>query len=186
MVYEALGKQVLENAWQGYHCCLFAYGQTGAGKSYSMVSRLLCLYFNRLVMERIKELFLFHVTRFSKELEATLIAIGSIKSNSQCLKFITRRSKTSSLPIHRRNPREGWRWGRVRVGLCMCKGWASTLSILTKWSHRRWTRVTITDPSDQLSWTKHQVELTQSSLLSLSRFTLKMAEKLRNSQLSTW
>ena len=37
-VYEALGKQVLDNAWAGYNCCLFAYGQTGAGKSYSMVS----------------------------------------------------------------------------------------------------------------------------------------------------
>jgi hypothetical protein len=37
MVYNELGKQVLDNAWQGYHCCLFAYGQTGAGKSYSMV-----------------------------------------------------------------------------------------------------------------------------------------------------
>lgn len=22
---------------QGYNCCLFAYGQTGAGKSYSMI-----------------------------------------------------------------------------------------------------------------------------------------------------
>ncbi len=28
---------MLDNAWEGYHCCLFAYGQTGAGKSYSMV-----------------------------------------------------------------------------------------------------------------------------------------------------
>lgn len=28
-VYEALGTQVLNNAWAGYHCCLFAYGQTG-------------------------------------------------------------------------------------------------------------------------------------------------------------
>jgi len=36
-VYEALGKEVLDNAWNGYHCCLFAYGQTGAGKSYSMI-----------------------------------------------------------------------------------------------------------------------------------------------------
>lgn len=25
-VYNALGKQVLDNAWDGYHCCLFAYG----------------------------------------------------------------------------------------------------------------------------------------------------------------
>ena len=38
VVFEALGKQVLDNAWEGYNCCLFAYGQTGSGKSYSMVS----------------------------------------------------------------------------------------------------------------------------------------------------
>ena len=38
VVFEALGRQVLDNAWDGYNCCLFAYGQTGAGKSYSMVS----------------------------------------------------------------------------------------------------------------------------------------------------
>jgi hypothetical protein len=25
-VYERLGKQVLDNAWEGYNCCLFAYG----------------------------------------------------------------------------------------------------------------------------------------------------------------
>jgi len=25
-VYNCLGKQVLDNAWSGYHCCLFAYG----------------------------------------------------------------------------------------------------------------------------------------------------------------
>ncbi|EGR29233.1 kinesin motor domain protein [Ichthyophthirius multifiliis] len=31
------GFELDDNAWQGYHCCLFAYGQTGAGKSYSMV-----------------------------------------------------------------------------------------------------------------------------------------------------
>ena len=37
VVYDALGKEVLDNAWAGYHCCLFAYGQTGAGKSYSMI-----------------------------------------------------------------------------------------------------------------------------------------------------
>lgn len=36
-VFNALGKEILDNAWQGYHCCLFAYGQTGSGKSYSMV-----------------------------------------------------------------------------------------------------------------------------------------------------
>jgi len=25
-VYDCLGKQVLDNAWEGYNCCLFAYG----------------------------------------------------------------------------------------------------------------------------------------------------------------
>eukprot|EP00929_Paragymnodinium_shiwhaense_P051397 TRINITY_DN2586_c1_g4_i1.p1 TRINITY_DN2586_c1_g4~~TRINITY_DN2586_c1_g4_i1.p1 ORF type:complete len:1134 (+),score=428.70 TRINITY_DN2586_c1_g4_i1:175-3576(+) len=37
VVFNKFGKAVLDNAWEGYHCCLFAYGQTGAGKSYSMV-----------------------------------------------------------------------------------------------------------------------------------------------------
>jgi hypothetical protein len=36
-VFEQVGIEILKNAWEGYHCCLFAYGQTGAGKSYSMV-----------------------------------------------------------------------------------------------------------------------------------------------------
>ena len=36
-VFEQVGLEILQNAWDGYHCCLFAYGQTGAGKSYSMV-----------------------------------------------------------------------------------------------------------------------------------------------------
>lgn len=36
LVYNALGKDLLENAINGYNCCLFAYGQTGAGKSYSI------------------------------------------------------------------------------------------------------------------------------------------------------
>ncbi len=36
-VFNDLGKIVLDNAWGGYNVCLFAYGQTGAGKSYSMV-----------------------------------------------------------------------------------------------------------------------------------------------------
>jgi hypothetical protein len=37
LVFEQVGLEILSNAWEGYHCCLFAYGQTGAGKSYSMV-----------------------------------------------------------------------------------------------------------------------------------------------------
>jgi hypothetical protein len=32
VVYNDLGKSVLDNAWEGYNTSLFAYGQTGAGK----------------------------------------------------------------------------------------------------------------------------------------------------------
>ena len=35
-VFNDLGTAYLENAWAGYNCSIFAYGQTGAGKSYSM------------------------------------------------------------------------------------------------------------------------------------------------------
>lgn len=36
-MFQDLGQGVLNNAYEGYNSCLFAYGQTGAGKSYSMV-----------------------------------------------------------------------------------------------------------------------------------------------------
>ena len=36
-VFNDMGKTVLKNAWEGYNVSLFAYGQTGAGKSYSVV-----------------------------------------------------------------------------------------------------------------------------------------------------
>lgn len=36
-VWEAVGRPVLEAAWEGYNVSLFAYGQTGSGKSHSMV-----------------------------------------------------------------------------------------------------------------------------------------------------
>ncbi|KAI9271461.1 hypothetical protein BY458DRAFT_435746 [Sporodiniella umbellata] len=36
-VYDDLGVDLLNHAFDGYNCCIFAYGQTGAGKSYSMM-----------------------------------------------------------------------------------------------------------------------------------------------------
>ncbi|KAI8331620.1 hypothetical protein EDC96DRAFT_527066 [Choanephora cucurbitarum] len=36
-VYNDLGEELLNHAFDGYNCCIFAYGQTGAGKSYSMM-----------------------------------------------------------------------------------------------------------------------------------------------------
>lgn len=36
-VYQDIGSEMLEHAVQGYNICIFAYGQTGAGKSYTMM-----------------------------------------------------------------------------------------------------------------------------------------------------
>ncbi|XP_075749316.1 kinesin-like protein KIF28 [Rhipicephalus microplus] len=36
-VYKDLGREVVRSAWQGYNAALLAYGQSGSGKSYSMV-----------------------------------------------------------------------------------------------------------------------------------------------------
>ncbi|KNC50806.1 uncharacterized protein AMSG_06708 [Thecamonas trahens ATCC 50062] len=36
-VFTALGSELIRDAWSGYNCSLFAYGVTGAGKSYSMI-----------------------------------------------------------------------------------------------------------------------------------------------------
>jgi hypothetical protein len=36
-VYDAVGKEFLDHNMEGYHTCIFAYGQTGAGKSYTMM-----------------------------------------------------------------------------------------------------------------------------------------------------
>jgi len=38
-VYEDIGIEMLEHAMEGYNVCIFAYGQTGAGKSYTMMGR---------------------------------------------------------------------------------------------------------------------------------------------------
>lgn len=36
-VYKDIGAEMLQHALQGYNVCIFAYGQTGAGKSYTMM-----------------------------------------------------------------------------------------------------------------------------------------------------
>lgn len=36
-MFHDIGRGILDSAWQGYNATLLAYGQTGAGKSYSMV-----------------------------------------------------------------------------------------------------------------------------------------------------
>ena len=38
-MYEDIGIEMLQHAIEGYNVCIFAYGQTGAGKSYTMMGR---------------------------------------------------------------------------------------------------------------------------------------------------
>ncbi|XP_070562203.1 kinesin-like protein KIF1A isoform X4 [Ptychodera flava] len=38
-VYKDIGVEMLEHAFEGYNVCIFAYGQTGAGKSYTMMGK---------------------------------------------------------------------------------------------------------------------------------------------------
>uniref|UniRef100_A0A671KLY5 Kinesin-like protein KIF1C n=1 Tax=Sinocyclocheilus anshuiensis TaxID=1608454 RepID=A0A671KLY5_9TELE len=38
-VYQDIGEEMLLHAFEGYNVCIFAYGQTGAGKSYTMMGK---------------------------------------------------------------------------------------------------------------------------------------------------
>ncbi|XP_026711364.1 kinesin-like protein KIF1A isoform X4 [Athene cunicularia] len=38
-VYCDIGEEMLQHAFEGYNVCIFAYGQTGAGKSYTMMGK---------------------------------------------------------------------------------------------------------------------------------------------------
>ncbi|XP_031437359.1 kinesin-like protein KIF1A isoform X6 [Clupea harengus] len=38
-VFKDIGEEMLQHAFEGYNVCIFAYGQTGAGKSYTMMGK---------------------------------------------------------------------------------------------------------------------------------------------------
>ncbi|CAL4098171.1 unnamed protein product, partial [Meganyctiphanes norvegica] len=38
-VYQDIGEEMLQHSFDGYNVCIFAYGQTGAGKSYTMMGK---------------------------------------------------------------------------------------------------------------------------------------------------
>ncbi|RXG56764.1 Kinesin-like protein, partial [Armadillidium vulgare] len=38
-VYNDIGEEMLDHAFEGYNVCIFAYGQTGAGKSFTMMGK---------------------------------------------------------------------------------------------------------------------------------------------------
>ncbi len=84
----------MANAWEGYHCCLFAYGQTGAGKSYSMVG----YGTNKVIMILFRVLFLSLVNKSSIESKPIMTPISNMKSMFLCSKFITKEFKIFSSP----------------------------------------------------------------------------------------
>ena len=43
-VFNDLGTKVLDAAFEGYNACVFAYGQTGAGKTYTMMGTQVLIY----------------------------------------------------------------------------------------------------------------------------------------------
>lgn len=38
-IFDTVGKPMIEACLEGYNCCIFAYGQTGAGKTFTMQGR---------------------------------------------------------------------------------------------------------------------------------------------------
>ncbi|KAI5090730.1 kinesin-like protein KIF13B isoform X1 [Silurus meridionalis] len=61
VVFQCLGENLLDNAFQGYNACILAYGQTGSGKSYTMmgsdkqpglIPRLCSALFERTIREQ--------------------------------------------------------------------------------------------------------------------------------------
>jgi len=38
-IFELIGKPMVDKCLEGYNCCIFAYGQTGTGKTYTMQGR---------------------------------------------------------------------------------------------------------------------------------------------------
>jgi len=38
-IFDVVGKPMVQTCLEGYNCCIFAYGQTGAGKTYTMQGR---------------------------------------------------------------------------------------------------------------------------------------------------
>ena len=39
-IYRMIGAEAVQTTFEGYNCCIFAYGQTGAGKTYSVLGSL--------------------------------------------------------------------------------------------------------------------------------------------------
>ncbi|XP_077284467.1 kinesin family member unc-104 [Arctopsyche grandis] len=57
MVYKDIGEEMLQHSFDGYNICIFAYGQTGAGKSYTMMGKQECEGQEGIIPQICKDLF---------------------------------------------------------------------------------------------------------------------------------
>uniref|UniRef100_A0A672MNN8 plus-end-directed kinesin ATPase n=1 Tax=Sinocyclocheilus grahami TaxID=75366 RepID=A0A672MNN8_SINGR len=55
-VYRDIGEEMLLHAFEGYNVCIFAYGQTGAGKSYTMMAAKVAFFYMEIYCERVRDL----------------------------------------------------------------------------------------------------------------------------------
>jgi len=143
----------LSNAWQGYHCCLFAYGQTGAGKSYSMVG----YGANKVSSAKLRELYQFHVNKYSIESQQTLIRTSNTRSMYRWWRFIMKKCRTY-LSRLAKDQKKVTKSDSIKLWAFMSRAWASTSWILMRQLKRKWSRGVETGQSQLLKWMPHQVE----------------------------
>lgn len=176
----------MANAWEGYHCCLFAYGQTGAGKSYSMVG-----YGANKVIQRfysIRVSFLFLANKSSAESKITKIKANNIKSTSPCSKFIMKKSKTCWFPSLK-GLRKDIKSDNTKHLVSMLRGSPNTMLTLMMPSKKKWRKEAGTGPSPPLKWMLLPVEHIRSFPLNSNKNKWLKEKKDRNSLssiLSIW
>lgn len=101
-VFDDLGGGVLKNAIAGFNCSLFAYGQTGAGKSYSMVG-----YGNNKGIVPITCDELFKIVQNSAEDVKYQVSFSMLEIyNEQVRDLLVKNNPKGGLQV-RQNPKEG-------------------------------------------------------------------------------
>eukprot|EP00668_Euglena_longa_P041152 GGOE01054157.1.p1 GENE.GGOE01054157.1~~GGOE01054157.1.p1 ORF type:complete len:340 (-),score=80.05 GGOE01054157.1:130-1113(-) len=147
-LYQTVGLQLLDNAFDGYNACLLAYGQTGSGKTYTMMggpgtdmglTPRLCLdLFARIEARRAVQ------ERYSCTVEVMYYEIY----NEKIFDLLAPKSKTPSAPIKvRLSPQRG----PIAYGLsshCVASA-EDILKLLKRGNERRSTACT--DLNDQSS-----------------------------------
>lgn len=158
-VFEQVGLEILQNAWDGYHCCLFAYGQTGAGKSYSMVG----YGANKVFIVKRRELCPSLAKRSLLELRRMIEQTSNTKSKFPWWRFITSEFKIFWF-LFQSDLKKDIRSDSTKHSEYTYKECRSTLSTPTKRFKNWWKKVLVTGLLRQLKWTPVRAEPTLSFL----------------------